>query len=159
MAHTSSNRSPKGLKRLVFHIPVVVYRLGLGWLFGDHMVMIDHLGRKTGMPHQTVVELIEGDPQTGEIIVGAGFGAQTQWYQNLKAHPETTIQIGRRRMPVVAEFVPAEDGEDVMSRYFHRHRHLIGVLFWELGYSWDGTEQGARQIAHDSLHFVRFRPK
>jgi Mn-dependent DtxR family transcriptional regulator len=63
-------------------------------------------------------------------------------------------------MPVVAEFVSAEEGEVIMSRYFNRHRHfLIRALFSELGYSWDGTEQGARQVAHDFLHFVRFRPK
>jgi deazaflavin-dependent oxidoreductase (nitroreductase family) len=160
MTNTNTNHPPKGLLRLGFRIPVYFYRFGLGWLFGERMVMIDHLGRKTGLLHQTAVEVIEGDPQTGEITVGAGFGAQTQWYQNLKAHPETTIQIGRRRMPVVAEFVPAEDGEEVMSRYFNHHRSLlIRVLFSELGYTWDGTEQGARQIARDSLRFVHFHPQ
>jgi hypothetical protein len=77
----------------------------------------------------------------------------------LKAHPETTIQIGRHKMPVVAEFVAPEDGEDVMSRYVNRYRKLTSELFAMVGYSWDGTEQGARQIAHDSLRFVHLHPK
>ena len=159
MAHTNTRHSPKGLLRLGFRIPVYIYRLGLGWLFGKRLVMINHVGRKSGAPHQTVVEIVEGDPQTGEVTVVAGYGAQTQWYQNLKAHRETTIQIGRHRTPVIAEFITAEDGEEVMSRYVNQHRKLTGELFSVLGYPWDGTEQGARQIAHDSLHFVHFRPK
>jgi hypothetical protein len=82
MAHTSTNCSPRGLRRLAYRIPVYFYRLGLGWLFGGNMVMIEHLGRKTGLLHQTVVEVVDGDPQTGKITVVAGFGAQTDWYQN-----------------------------------------------------------------------------
>lgn len=159
MAHTDTNRSSKGLLRLGFRIPVYFYRLGIGWLFGERLVMIEHLGRKTGSLHQAVVEVIECDPQTGGITVVAGYGEQTQWYQNLKAHPETTIQIGRHKMTVVAEFVAPEDGEDIMSRYVNRHRKLTAELFVMVGYSWDGTEQGARQVAYDSLRFVHFRPK
>lgn len=159
MAQTNVGHAPKGLLRLGFRIPVYVYRLGLGWLFGKRLVMIDHVGRKTGAPHQTVVEVIEADAQTGEVTIVAGYGAQTQWYRNLKAHPETTIQISTHRMSVVAEFVTAEDGEKVMSRYFNRHRKLVAELFSMVGYSWDGTEQGARQIGHDSLRFVRFHSR
>jgi deazaflavin-dependent oxidoreductase (nitroreductase family) len=159
MVDSNSSRPPKGLLRLGFRIPVYFYRLGLGWLFGERLVMMNHLGRKTGSLHRTVVEVIERDPQTGGVTVVAGYGAQTQWYQNLKAHPETTIQIGRHRMPVVAEFVAADAGEDIMSRYVNRHRKLAGELFAMVGYSWDGTEQGARLIAHDSLRFVHFRPQ
>lgn len=159
MTDTNTSHPPKGLLRLGFRLPVYVYRLGLGWLFGKHFVLINHLGRKTGSPHQAVVEVIERDPQTGGVTVVAGYGAQTQWYQNLRVHPETTIQIGRRRMPVVAEFVSAEDGEDIMSRYVNRHHKLTGELFSMVGYTWDGTEQRARQIARDSLRFVHFAPK
>lgn len=159
MAQTNVSHSPKGLLRLGFRIPVYIYRLGFGRLFGKRLVMINHLGRKTGVLHQTVVEVVEYDPQTGEVIVVAGYGPQTQWYQNLRAHPETTIQISSHKMPVVAEFVTVEDGEEVMSRYVRRHRKLTEELFSMVGYSWDGTEQAARQIAHDSLRFVRFCPK
>jgi deazaflavin-dependent oxidoreductase (nitroreductase family) len=159
MTNANTNHPPKGLLRLGFRIPVYFYRLGFGWLFGERLVMIEHLGRKTGSPHQAVVEVIERDSQTGNVTVVAGYGEKTQWYQNLRAHPETTIQIGRRRLPVVAEFVTAEDGEAVMSRYFNHHRKLTVELFSMMGYSWDGTEQGARQIARDSLRFVHFHPR
>ncbi|HLU09960.1 MAG TPA: nitroreductase family deazaflavin-dependent oxidoreductase [Oceanobacillus sp.] len=159
MTTTNTNHPPKGLRRLGFRIPVYFYRFGLGWLFGERLVLINHLGRKTGSPHQAVVEIVERDPQTGGVTIVAGYGEQTQWYKNLKAHPETTIQIGRHKMPVVAEFVAPEESEDIMSRYVNRHQKLTGELFSMVGYTWDGTEQGARQIARDSLRFVHFHPR
>ena len=159
MADTTIKHSPTGLQRVGFRIPVYIYRLGLGWLFGERLVLINHLGRKTGSPRQTVVEVIEHDQQMNSITVVAGYGAKTQWYQNLQAHPEVTIQMGRRKMPVAAAFVSAEDGEEIMSRYVKRHHKLTRELFLMMGYPWDGTEQGARQIAYDILRFVRFSPK
>ncbi len=158
MVQTSTHHAPKGLLRIGFRIPVYIYRLGLGWVFGERLVLVNHVGRKSGTPRQSVVEVIERNLQTGEITIIAGYGSQTQWYQNLKAHPDTTIQLGRHRLCVISEFVSAEDGEDIMARYFHRHSTLTHELFSMLGYSWDGTEQGARKIARETLRFVRFRP-
>jgi deazaflavin-dependent oxidoreductase (nitroreductase family) len=155
----TGNYPPKGLLRLGFRIPVYFYRLRLGWLLGERFVLINHLGRKTGLPRQAVVEAVERDKGTNSVIVVAGYGEQTQWYQNLRAYPETTIQIGSHKVQVIAEFITPEDGEEIMVRYLDRYGELTGRLFSMLGYSWDGTEQGVRQIARDSLRFVRFIPQ
>ncbi len=159
MSATNTHRGPTGLLRLVFRIPVYVYRLGLGWLFGKRLVLINHVGRKTGTPRQIVLEVVERDLQTGTVTVVADYGPQSQWYQNLKAHPETTIQIGRRKLAVDSEFLSPEEGADIITRYYKRYGKLANVLFSVLGYQWDGTEQGAWHIALDTLRFVRFRPK
>ena len=50
----TSKYPPKGLLRLDFRVPVYFYRFGLGWLLGGWFVLINHLGRKTGQPHQAV---------------------------------------------------------------------------------------------------------
>ena len=152
----TSNYPPKGLMRLGFRLPVYLYRLKLGWLLGKRFVLINHVGRKTGMPRQAVVEVVERDKSTGSVTVVAGYGQQTQWYQNLRAHPDTTIQNGADTFRVTSEFFTPEDGEEIIVRYLHRYGKLTGQLFSMLGYSWDGTEGGARQIANDGLRFVRF---
>ncbi|MCJ7703420.1 MAG: nitroreductase family deazaflavin-dependent oxidoreductase [Anaerolineales bacterium] len=154
----TNNYPPKGLLRLGFRIPVYFYRLKLGWLLGRRFVLINHLGRKTGIPHQAVVEVVERDKGSGNVTVVAGYGQQTQWYQNLKAHRDTIIQIGSHKHYVTAEFITPEEGEEIIVRYLNRYGKLTGKFFSILGYSWDGTEQGARQIARDSLRFVRFMP-
>ena len=154
----SGNYPPTGLLRLGFRLPVYMYRFRLGWLFGNRFVLINHVGRKTGLPRQAVVEVVEHDKKTGGVIVVAGYGERTQWYQNLRTLPKTTIQIGSHKQQVIAEFISPEVGEEIMVRYWQRYGQLTGKLFSMLGYTWDGTEKGVRQIARDSLRFVRFIP-
>jgi deazaflavin-dependent oxidoreductase (nitroreductase family) len=155
----SSKYPPKGLLRIGFRIPVYFYRLGLGWLLGGRFVLVNHLGRKTGKPHQAVVEVVERNKEAGIVTIVAGYGPRTQWYQNLKVQPDTIIQIGNHKYPVTAEFVDPENGTDIMARYLDRYGKITGQLFSVLGYSWDGTEDGVRQIARDHLRFVRFHPR
>jgi deazaflavin-dependent oxidoreductase (nitroreductase family) len=159
MTKTISNYPPKGCLRIGFRLPVHLYRLGLGWLLGGRFVLIHHLGRITGKPRQAVVEIVERDKETGSITVVAGYGPRTQWYQNLKAHPDTSIQVGSRKYEVTAEFISAGEGEEIILRYRDHYGNIVGAFFSILGYDWDGTEGGLRQIARGSLRFVRFIPQ
>jgi deazaflavin-dependent oxidoreductase (nitroreductase family) len=149
---------PRGLLRWAFRAPVSLYRMGLGWLFGGRLVLINHVGRKSGTPYQTVVEVVERDKQAGTIVVVAGYGERTQWYQNLRARPETIIQLGTRRMRVRAELLSPDEGADILLHYIGRYPLLARELFHVIGYGWDGTPAGAQRIAREDLRFVRFHP-
>jgi deazaflavin-dependent oxidoreductase (nitroreductase family) len=127
-------------------------------MFGKRFVLFQHIGRKTGKHYQTVVEVVEFEKDTGDVIIVAGYGERTQWYQNLQHMQSTTIQLGKHKLPVSVEMLSPEDGADIMARYYQRYGKITGMLFSILGYDWDGTEQGARQIAWDHLRFVRFVP-
>jgi deazaflavin-dependent oxidoreductase (nitroreductase family) len=151
-----SKYPPKGLLRILFRIPVYFYRIGLGGLFGKRFVLINHIGRKTGKQHQAVVEVVEREKGTENIIVVAGYGEQTQWYKNLKKQSQTTIQIGNSKYQVAIEFIKPENGEDIIARYLERYGKLTGQLFSMIGYEWDGSERRAREIAREGLRFVRF---
>ncbi|MEV0085192.1 hypothetical protein [Saccharopolyspora sp. NPDC050642] len=54
-------RPPKGLSRLLFRLPIHLYRWGLGWLFGSRLVLVNHVGRVTGKPRQVVLEVVSRD--------------------------------------------------------------------------------------------------
>jgi deazaflavin-dependent oxidoreductase (nitroreductase family) len=141
---------------LAFRLPIYLYRYRLGWLLGNRFVLIHHVGRKSGLPRQTVVELVERSGDS--VVVVAGYGPQTQWYQNLQAQPITTIEIGRKKQRVKAQLISPSDGEAVMMRYFNKNPRVTGGLMKVLGYQWDGTLQGIREIANQSLRFVQFDP-
>jgi len=158
MTTQKSSYPPNGILRLAYRIPVYFYRVGLGRLFGSRFVLINHIGRKSGKHYQTVVEIVERDQETGSITIVAGYGPQTQWYQNLRSHPDTEIQVGNRKTRVISEFFSPEEGAEIMVRYMKKYGSITGWLFSVLGYKWDGTETGARQIALDSLRFVRLSP-
>lgn len=152
----NSKYPPKGLLKLSFRIPVYFYRIGLGWLIGERFVLINHVGRKSGKHYQSVVEVVEREKESGNIIVVAGYGEQTQWYKNLMQQQNTTIQLGKHTFSVRIVPVEPDDGGDIIARYMARYGKLTGQLFSMIGYKWDGTEKDARRIAREGLRFVRF---
>lgn len=158
MTEQRNNYPPKGLLRMGFRLPVYFYRIGLGWMLGKRFVLINHLGRKTGLPRKAVVEVVEREDASDVITVVAGYGEKAQWYQNLRVHPKTIIQVGNRKIAVIAKFVPPEKGEEIMLRYYQRYGAITGMLFKLLGYSWDGSKVGLGQITRDHLRFVQFVP-
>jgi hypothetical protein len=45
--------------RTLMRAPIWIYRARLGFLFGSRMLMLEHIGRKTGLPRQVVLEVID----------------------------------------------------------------------------------------------------
>ncbi len=156
MTKKKNSYPPGAFLQFLYRLPVYFYKWGLGGLFGKRFVLFQHKGRKSGKQYQTVVEVVEIEKETGNVIVVAGYGERTQWYQNLKQMQTTTIQLGKHLHQVSIELISPLAGADIMARYYQRYGKITGALFSILGYEWDGTEQGARQIAQDHLRFVRF---
>ncbi|WP_049562850.1 nitroreductase family deazaflavin-dependent oxidoreductase [Nonomuraea sp. SBT364] len=148
---------PAGLGRLLFRLPIHLYRIGLGWLFGRRLVLINHVGRVTGKTRQVVVEVVESGP--AGVVAASGFGTGAAWYRNVLHQPQVTIQIGTRTIPVTAVPLPPGEGADVFARYASRHRWAARVLLPRLmGFQVDGSEADFR-AAGERIPFVRFVPR
>jgi hypothetical protein len=63
---------PAGALRLAFRLPIYLYRLDLGWLLGHRFLLFAHLGRKSGLLRETVLEVILYDPATRDGTLGLG---------------------------------------------------------------------------------------
>lgn len=101
--------------------PVALYRRGLGWLLGSRMLMLEHVGRRSGEARYAVLEVI-GRPAPGRILIASGFGHGSQWYRNLEAEPRCHVSIGRlRRRPAEARLLPADESEEALARYAREH--------------------------------------
>jgi deazaflavin-dependent oxidoreductase (nitroreductase family) len=121
-------RQPSGLLRAGLRLPIWLYRLHLGWLLGDRFLMITHLGRKTGLPHRTVVEVVRHDKSTDGCVVASGWGAQSDWYRNIQHTPQVTITLGRHRWPATAEVLSERAAEEALGDYARRHPHAYREL-------------------------------
>lgn len=55
---------PSGVSRALFRAPIYLYRLGLGWLFGKRILLLNHIGRISGTQRQVILEVVEHDPPT-----------------------------------------------------------------------------------------------
>ncbi|KUP97517.1 nitroreductase family deazaflavin-dependent oxidoreductase [Thermobifida cellulosilytica] len=149
---------PTGLSRLLFRLPVHLYRARLGWLFGDRLLMLTHTGRVTGRTRRTVVEIVERDPADGSFTVCSGYGPRADWYRNLMARPEAAVQVGTRTIPVTAEPLPADRAAEALVRYARRHPRAARSLSRLVGLPLDGSEAGYRRAA-EILPFVRLVPR
>lgn len=148
---------PAGLARLVFRVPIHLYRLGLGWLFGSRLLLLNHTGRVSGKPRQTVLEVAERDGDN--YVVASGWGPGAAWYRNILRNPDVSIQVGTRTIPVTATPLGKDDGAQVFVRYASRHRAAAKyVLPRVLGFSVDGSDADFREVGRN-LPFVRFVPR
>src|SRR5262245_37222143 len=77
----------------VFKLPLLLYRLHLGWLLGKRFMQITHIGRHSGKVRRTVLAVLRFDEQTKEIYaVSAWTGSD--WYSNIQASPALQVESG-----------------------------------------------------------------
>lgn len=121
---------------------------------GGRFVLINHIGRKSGQARQVVVEVVRHDKGSDSYIVCSGFGPKAQWYQNLRATPDVTIQVGARTLAVHAEFLSSEAGSEEFLDYAQRNPTAARNLSKFMGFDLDGSEADYR-AAGAQLPFVR----
>jgi deazaflavin-dependent oxidoreductase (nitroreductase family) len=120
-AERSSLRRPGMLGRLFFRAPIMLYRIGLGWLM-PMQLLLTTVGRKSGQPRQAVVDVLRHDAATDTYYVASAYGAHSDWYRNLQANPAVCVQVRRRRFPARATTLPQEEGERILLDFWRRHR-------------------------------------
>jgi deazaflavin-dependent oxidoreductase (nitroreductase family) len=148
---------PSGLTRFLFRIPIHLYRLRLGWLFGSRLLLLNHIGRVSGKPRQTILEVAEHDGDS--YVVASGWGPTAAWYRNILHTSDVTIMVGTRTIPVTALQLDKEEGAQVFGRYGSRHRTAAKyVLPRVLGFSVDGSDADFRAVGRH-LPFIRFVPR
>jgi len=77
------------VNKLFFKMPLLVFRMGLGWMLPPSFVVLTTYGRKSGLPRSTMVEHFDID---GTLYIASGWGTKAHWYRNLQANPSVTVQ-------------------------------------------------------------------
>ncbi|MFQ5399606.1 MAG: nitroreductase family deazaflavin-dependent oxidoreductase [Anaerolineae bacterium] len=150
---------PRGWQRLLWRAPIWLYRLRLGWLLGRRFLLLNHVGRKTGLPRQAVVEVAKYDEESNTYTVASGFGKKSDWYRNLLKTPEVTIQVGLKKMAVTAvPLTPEQSGEEMVD-YARRYPTAARNLTKLIGYQISGSEAEYRAIGQDVVPFVALQPR
>lgn len=152
-----TQRKPLGrIGRVLARSPQPLFRVGLEWLLGNRFVMVEHVGRVSGLPRQTVLEVIRHDAQT--IDVAAAWGPRSDWFRNLIANPSAVAWIGRRRgVPVAATVVDVDTATAVFDSYRHAHPLAASGLGRALGLDFDRPAQVAAAVPVVRLTLSRRR--
>lgn len=147
---------PTGIARLLYRLPINLYRVGLGGLLGGRFLRLTHTGRVSGKKREVVIEVV-GHDERGYFSC-SGYGTRANWYRNVLKTPEVTIQVGWRRTPATAVPLDAEEGARIMQRYATRHPWVAKRLCRTMGFAVDGTEADFREVGRN-VPFLQFIPQ
>lgn len=153
----SFRQKPRGPFKWLLHVPVHLFHLHLGFLFGLRFVMITHTGRRSGRTFQTVVEVVEHDEDTDEFIVCSGTGPRADWYLNVTAAPASQVQVGNRSWRPTQRLVSNEEAARRFADYEARHPKTAAKLLKSMGRSYDGSDED-RLLMIVGMPMVAFGP-
>jgi deazaflavin-dependent oxidoreductase (nitroreductase family) len=143
-------------------LPVHLYHAHLGVLLGHRFLLLVHTGRKSGLPRETVLEVVRYDSATAESVVVAGWGRRTGWFHNVEAGLAHEVWTSRQRFAPAWRILPPDESEQIFADYERRNRLIApivrAVLSRLLGWRYDGTP-AARRRAVEQLSLVAFRPR
>ena len=121
-----SQDSPGPVFKWLFKVPVLQYKLGLGWLTGNYVLLLTTIGRRTGKLRYTPLEYLY-DKENDRYRIAAGWGGKTDWFRNIKANPKVHVQVGRRSFDAVAEVASDEEVAEYMMNVSKRHPRMDRV--------------------------------
>ena len=73
------------------------------------MLLLDHVGARSGKVRETPLVYFEDGPNVVIVASKGGHPRHPSWYHNLRANPDTTIQIGTERRAVHARVAAPEE--------------------------------------------------
>lgn len=110
--------------RAFVRAPIWLYRLHLGPLLGPRLLLLEHIGRKSGAKRYVVLEVID-HPAPERYVVASGFGAKAQWFRNIRANPRVRVSAGSRfAAPAVARVLTQREADETLASYIARHPRL-----------------------------------
>jgi deazaflavin-dependent oxidoreductase (nitroreductase family) len=102
--------------RLLIGSHMRIYRVTSG-LIGHRfpgappMLLLDHVGAKSGTKRTTPLVYLENDHDVVIVASKGGHPRNPAWYHNLRANRDTTVQIGAERRAVHARVATPEERE------------------------------------------------
>ncbi|MGH8946736.1 MAG: nitroreductase family deazaflavin-dependent oxidoreductase [Acidimicrobiia bacterium] len=148
------------LLRALYQAPGWIYRLGLGPILGRRFLALTHLGRRSGRPHTTVLEVIEFDADTTESIVMSAYGAKADWYRNIEVNSAVRVRTGRFDYLPQHRFLSPEEAQEIAEEFCARHpweARLVPRVLPAIGAAVGDESDPAAMLG--SLPIVGLRPK
>jgi deazaflavin-dependent oxidoreductase (nitroreductase family) len=86
------------------------------------ILLLDHVGAKSGKKRTSPLLYLRDGEDIVMVASKGGFPKNPAWFYNLKANPETTVQIRSERLPVRARVATPEERERLWPLAVRQYR-------------------------------------
>jgi deazaflavin-dependent oxidoreductase (nitroreductase family) len=101
-------------------------RVGGMWE-GTPLLLLHHTGAKSGESRVNPVAYLADEPRYLIWASNGGAPRHPGWYQNLKAQPDTTIEVGSETIDVAAEEAMGDERDRLFARAAERYPQLAEI--------------------------------
>jgi deazaflavin-dependent oxidoreductase (nitroreductase family) len=84
------------------------------------LVLVHHIGAKSGTSRINPLAYLQDGARYVVFASKAGAPTDPDWYHNLIAHPETTLEVGTETIPVLATEAEGEERERLYDEMAER---------------------------------------
>jgi deazaflavin-dependent oxidoreductase (nitroreductase family) len=151
------NARPPAFMIPILKLPLLLYRTGMGWLFGHRFMLLTHVGRHSGKVRRTVLAVLCFDPKTGEIMAISAWSA-SEWHKNILTSPALQVETGFTRYAPVHRSLSTEEIVTLFEEYRRRHPIFSRIVCRIPGWQWNASHEELLELA-STLRGVAFRPK
>lgn len=86
------------------------------------MLLLDHVGAKSGKKRTSPLLYVKDGDDVVVVASKGGFPKHPAWFHNLKANPDTTVQIGSKHRKVHARVATPEERERLWAMAVKAYR-------------------------------------
>jgi deazaflavin-dependent oxidoreductase (nitroreductase family) len=107
------------------------WRVGAGWKKPVPVLLLEHVGRKSGKKYETPLLYLEDGRDIVIVASQGGLPRNPQWYANLRDHPDTTVRLkGEGRREVRARTVTPDEREALWPRLIELYADFDKYKKW-----------------------------
>jgi deazaflavin-dependent oxidoreductase (nitroreductase family) len=88
------------------------------------LLLLHHTGAKSGQQRVNPLAYLKVGDAYAVFASKAGAPTDPDWYRNLLAHPDTTVEVGTRTIPVRARVAEPSERDEIYARQVERAPHF-----------------------------------
>lgn len=107
------------------------WRIGAGWRKPVPVLLLEHVGRKSGTGYETPLLYLEDGDDLVVVASQGGLPKNPQWYANLAAHPDTRVSLrSEKHRPVRARTATPDEREALWPRLVDLYADFAKYQKW-----------------------------
>jgi deazaflavin-dependent oxidoreductase (nitroreductase family) len=134
-------------KQIAVRTPSGLYRARLGFMLRERYLVLGHIGRRSGLPHRTLVQVLEHDLSTGEYIVCSVNGPTASWYLDLLAASARSVTVGNRTWRPAQRLLDPYEVAERFAQYQREQPGPADAVLRAAGLLAEPTEHSRQQLA------------